>query len=122
MTMKRKKREHSVLKDQVRRLLPKLSYISDADEPVQLSKMPVTTICERIARGDPVAVESGEEFFEPLLLDPYWSRLWRLLQKWPAPIRVLILGDREQTIFIICDRSPPGWTGSLILETQAMES
>jgi hypothetical protein len=112
--MKRKKGKHSILKDQVRRLLPKLSYISDTDEPVKLSKVPITTICERIARGDLVAVESGEEFFEPLLLDPYWCQLWRLLQKWPAPIRVLILGEEKRTIFIISD--------SLILETKSLET
>ncbi len=110
----RKRPQTSILRDSVVRLLPKLSYISDADEPVRVSRVPITTIWERIARGDPVSVQSGEEFFRPLLLDPYWSRLWRLLQKWPAPIRVLILGQEEQTILIISD--------SLILETKSIES
>lgn len=110
----RKRSQTSILRDSIVRLLPKLSYISDADEPVRVSKVPVTQIWERIAQGDPVFVQSGEDFFQPLLLDPYWSRLWRLLQKWPAPIRVLKLGDTEQTIFIISD--------SLVLETQALET
>jgi hypothetical protein len=43
--MKRRKGKTSIVKDQVRRLLPKLSYISDVDETVQISQVPFTKIC-----------------------------------------------------------------------------
>jgi hypothetical protein len=111
--MHRKKSPQSKIKDQVRRLLPKLSYISDADEPVKLAEVPLHRICERLAQGDPVSIQSGEEFFEPLLLDPYWSRLWRILRKGPTRIQVLRLGESEQAVLIISD--------GLVLETTALE-
>ncbi|MDX2272119.1 MAG: hypothetical protein NW237_09255 [Cyanobacteriota bacterium] len=114
MKVRYRKSKRSKLKDQVRRLVPKLCYISDADEPVQLAPYPlvVSKVCARMAQGDPVIVQSGEEFFEPLLLDPYWSRLWRILQKLESGIQVLRVGGSEQAIFIISD--------SLVLETSSL--
>ncbi|MDX2272735.1 MAG: hypothetical protein NW237_12450 [Cyanobacteriota bacterium] len=108
-----RKSKPSIIKDQVRRLAPKLSYISEADEPVKLAHYPlaVSKLCDRVAQGDPVTLQSGEQFFEPLLLDPYWFRLWRLLQQSPIPTQVLRLGQTQQAIFIL--------NGSVILETQA---
>ncbi|MDX2271070.1 MAG: hypothetical protein NW237_03860 [Cyanobacteriota bacterium] len=110
----RRRAKTSILRDQVKRLLPKLSYISDADEPVQLAQVPLPKIWERLAQGDPCECIPGEQFFEPLILDPYWSRLWRILKQWPSDTRVLKLGNSEQTIFIITD--------SLVLETEAVET
>jgi hypothetical protein len=67
---------------------------------------------EGLQRWDPVFVQSGEEFFQPLLMDPYWSRLWRILQKGPSRIQVLRVGGSEQLVFIISD--------SLVLETSSL--
>jgi len=113
LKLKRQRPKTSILRDQIKRLLPYLSYVTaTTDDDVRIAQFPARHIGELLAQGQPISCQTGAEFFADLVDDIYWRRLWILLQRWPADTLVLKLGHPVQTIFIVTD--------SLVLETTAI--